>query len=288
MDPLALTLVLIAAVFHASWNFLAKRAGNSPGFIWLFSTLAAILYLPVLLGLFLIERPQINGLQAIFIFGTACLHIAYFFCLQRGYSVGDLSLTYPLARGTGPLLSTAGAILLLNERPSFWALLGIVLLIGGVMFLMGNPLQILKKGVESRVAIGYALLTGVFIAVYTIWDKYAVSALLISPLLLDGTSNMMRVLLLTPTVAGKWHLVGETWRKHRLKALGVAILSPLAYVLVLFAMSTSTVSHVAPLRECSVLIGTIMGTRFLAEKHAWQRSAAACVILVGIVLLATN
>ena len=286
MNHLVLAIVLVAAFCHASWNFLAKRAGNSPGFIWLFAALSAILYVPVLLVFSMIEKPHLDGLQIIFIFGTACLHIAYFFFLQRGYGVGDLSLSYPLARGMGPLLSTLGAIALLGERPSVIALIGIVLLVGGVLFLVGNPVQILRRGAQTRVVVGYALLTSIFIASYTLWDKYAVSTLLISPLLLDGTSNIARAALLTPTVVGKWARVKETLQRYRLEVVGVALLSPLAYVLILFAMSSSPVSYVAPMRECSVLIGTFLGTRFLAEKQLWRRLSAASVILLGIILLA--
>jgi uncharacterized membrane protein len=163
-----------------------------------------------------------------------------------------------------------------------------MLLLGGVICLVGNPLQLLKQGAVVHVVIGYALLTSLFIATYTVWDKYAVSTLLISPLLLDGSSNIARACLLTPMVMGKWGDVRETWSRHRREVIGVALLSPMAYVLVLFAMSTSPVSYVAPLRECSVLIGTFMGTRFLAEKQMWRRLGAASVILAGIVLLAIS
>lgn len=286
MSYLVILLVLAAAVLHASWNFLAKRAGNSAGFTWLFGMIAAILYVPILVVLVLVERPQLSWLQGVFILGTACLHVGYFFFLQRGYGAGDLSLAYPLARGTGPLFSTLAAIALLNERPSLIAIVGIILLTGGVLALVGNPMRILRSGAGTRVVIGYALLTSLFIAAYTIWDKYAVSVLLISPLLLDGCSSIARAVLFTPSITGKWEKVRETWRKYHWEALGVAILSPLAYLLILFAMSTSPVSYVAPMRECSVLIGTFMGARFLSEKHAWRRLGAACVILVGIVFLA--
>src|SRR5207249_3949762 len=144
------------------------------------------------------ERPHLDGLQVLFILGTACLHIAYFLFLQRGYAAGDLSLAYPLARGVAPLISVLGAIVLLGERPSPIALLGIMLLLGGVISLLGNPLQLVKQGVVAYIVIGYALLTSLFIATYTVWDKYAVSTLLISPLLLDGSSNIARAFLLTP------------------------------------------------------------------------------------------
>jgi len=288
MNHLVMVLVLTAAFIHATWNFLAKKVGNSAGFVWLFSTWSALLYVPVLFILILIERPHLNGLQVLFILGTACLHIAYLFFLQRGYAVGDLSLAYPLARGVAPFISVLFAIVLLGERPSPSALLGITLLLGGVIFLVGNPLRLMKQGAVMHIVIGYALLTSLFIAAYTVWDKYAVSTLLISPLLLDGSSNIARAGLLTPTIVGKWGDVRETWSRHRWEVVGVALLSPLAYVLVLFAMNTSPVSYVAPLRECSVLIGTFMGTRFLAEKQMWRRLGAASIILVGIVLLAMS
>ncbi len=288
MNHLTMFLVLAAAIFHASWNFLAKKAGNSPGFVWLFSTISALLYVPLLLTFILVEGLQLNGLQVFFILGTACLHIAYFLFLQRGYGAGDLSLAYPLARGVAPLISTLGAITTLGERPSAIGLIGMVLLIGGVILLVGNPLQSIKRGPGVQVAIGYALLTSLFIAAYTLWDKYAVSILLISPFLLDGSSNIARALLLTPAMIGKWDKVSVTRSKYWREALGVAILSPLAYLLILFAMRSSPVSYVAPLRECSVLIGTLMGARFLAEKHMWQRLGSASIILAGISLLAVS
>jgi drug/metabolite transporter (DMT)-like permease len=287
MDHLVILLVLLAAFFHASWNFLAKRAGNSPGFIWLCASTASVIYVPVLLIYTLVEKPQLNGLQILFILGTAFLHVAYFFFLQRGYGAGDLSLAYPLARGVGPLLSTLGAVVLLGERPSIIAVIGVILLAGGVLFLVGNPLLLLKKGAQTRVVVGYALLASIFVATYTVWDKYAVSALLVSPLLLDSSPAVVRAAVLTPgVVGGNWEKVKATWRKHHLEAIGVAILSPLAYLLVLFAMKSSPVSYIAPLRESSVLIGTLMGARLLSEKHMWRRLSAASVILVGIILLA--
>lgn len=110
----------------------------------------------------------------------------------------------------------------------------------------------------------------------------------ISPLLLDGSSNITRGLLLKPTVIDKWGRVRDTWKSYYREVIGVAVLSPLAYLLVLFAMSSSLVSYGAPLRECSILIGAFMGTHFLAEKQMWRRLSAASIILVGIILLAIS
>jgi drug/metabolite transporter (DMT)-like permease len=273
---------------HASWNFLAKRAGDSPGFVWLFNALATMIYVPGLFILFIVERSQLNWFQVIFLLGSGCLYLAYYSFLQRGYASGDLSLSYPLARGTGPLISTLLAIALLGERPSVGALGGIALLIGGVIFLVGNPWQLFAEGKGKRSVIGYALLTGVFIAAYTVWDKEAVSTFLISPFLLSEASSVFLTGLLLPVSIKHWSRVKKTWSTHRLEVLGVAILSPLAYLLILFVLISNPVSQVAPLRESSVLIGTFMGTQFLAEKRGWRRIGAAGLILAGIVLLAVS
>jgi drug/metabolite transporter (DMT)-like permease len=284
MTGLAFILVLISAFCHATWNLLAKRARGGTTFVWLFSTLATVIYFPVMLAVVILQRPHLNTLQLIFIIGSAILHVAYFLLLQQGYRIGDLSLIYPLARGTGPLLSTIAAIVILGERPSLLALIGVLSIIGGVFVLVGGLGQISK--LSSRSAILYAIFTGVFIASYTIWDKYAVSTLLISPILFDWSSNLTRSLILSPLALRQWDTVREEWRLYRREAIGVAVLSSLAYILVLIALTFSPVSHIAPMREMSILIGTMMGTHLLSEGNKSRRLLAAGVIVLGVILLA--
>lgn len=284
MTSLAFVLVLISAFCHATWNLLAKRAMGGTTFVWLFSALATVIYFPVVLTVVILQRPHLNTLQLIFIIGSAILHVAYFLLLQQGYRIGDLSLIYPLARGTGPLLSTIAAIVILGERPSLLALIGVLSIIGGVFVLVGGLSQISK--LSSRSAILYAIFTGIFIASYTIWDKYAVSTLLISPILYDWSSNLTRSLILSPLALRQWDKVREEWQLYRREAIGVAVLSSLAYILVLIALTFSPVSHIAPMREMSILIGTMMGTHLLSEGNKSRRLLAAGVIVLGVVLLA--
>ncbi|GLV61041.1 hypothetical protein KDH_78580 [Dictyobacter sp. S3.2.2.5] len=153
---------------------------------------------------------------------------------------------------------------------------------------MGNPRRLVMRGEGTSLVVGYALLTGVFIAAYTLWDKVAVSTFLVAPLLLCETECMLMSVTLLPAAARNWSMVKETWRVHRLEVLGVAIFSPLAYLLVLFVLTSHPVSQVAPLRESSVLIGTLLGTRLLAEKRGWSRLGSAALILAGITLLAVG
>ncbi len=214
MTILAILLVLGAAVFHATWNFFAKQAGGGALLVWLADALAGIIFAPVALGFILLVPSRFGWLEVFFITGSAVLHLIYFILLQRGYSVGDLSLVYPLARGTGPLLSIALAIALLGERPSFIALLGALLIAAGVFILTGGT--VIFKNSGARWAVAYGLLTGVFIAAYTLWDKQAVSTFLISPILLYYFSILVRTGLLGPFAWQNREKVKLLWQKRRL------------------------------------------------------------------------
>jgi drug/metabolite transporter (DMT)-like permease len=168
-DPVttwALLLILTAAFIHASWNFLAKRASGHATFTWLFAVLSALFYSPVAGVVVFFLGATIGWVEIGFMAGSAVLHTAYFVLLNQGYRTGDLSLVYPLARGTGPLLSSVAAILFLGERPSAVGVVGALLIIGGVVVLTSNLEQLHRAG--ARMAVQYALVTGAFIAAYTL------------------------------------------------------------------------------------------------------------------------
>lgn len=287
MSPLALALILLAALFHATWNVLAKRVPEGgPPFVWLFASLSLVIYSPFVIGVFVIQRPTFSLIDLVFIAGSSLLHIGYFLFLQQAYRVGDLSLVYPLARGTGPTLATIAAIAFLGERPGPVALAG-AFLIGISIFVLGRS-QSPEASDGNRAALLFGFTTGVFIASYTLWDKYAVSTLVISPIVLDWGANVGRSLVLTPVALNNRDRVRTIWQNHRREALGVAILSPLAYILVLTAMAFTPVSYVAPAREISVVIGTAMGARLLQEGEGLRRIVAASAVVVGVVALAVG
>lgn len=284
MTILALGLVLGSAVLHATWNLAAKRSGGGLGFIWLFTVLSVVIYAPVALVAAIIIRPTLGWLELGFVLGTALLHLAYFASLQRGYQLGDLSLVYPLARGTGPVLSTTAAILLFGERPGPVAITGAVLIAVSVFVLASSG------GIRSvatvRTAVGYGLLTGALIASYTLWDKYAVSTVMIAPLIYDWLNSVTRSLLLTPFAVRSWPDIRRDWQRSWRSVLVVAVLSPLAYIMVLTALVFTPVSYVAPAREISILFGTIMGARLLAEGDPRRRVLAASGMVAGVIALA--
>jgi len=283
MTGVALTLVLVSAFIHATWNLVLKQAGAGLPFQWLFSVLSIAIYAPLALVVVFTQHPHISGVALTFIVGSGVLHAAYFILLGNGYRAGDLSLVYPLARGIGPLLASAGAIAIFHERPTGIALAGTVLIVAGALVLAGNPRALRASG--SRAA-GFAVLTGAVIAGYTLWDKEAVSGLGIPPILYFWTAFWFELAIVTPGAVRRWDDVRLAWRRHRNAALAVAMLSPLSYILVLTALTLSPVSYVAPAREIGVLIGAIMGLRLLSEEHRRRRITAAGVMLVGIVALA--
>lgn len=286
MTAAALGLILAAAFVHASWNLLAKRASGHPTFTWLFAVLSALLYAPLALAILVLGHSQVGLLEIALMAGSGALHSGYFLLLNLGYRAGDLSLVYPLARGTGPLLSSLAAILFLGERPSALAISGGLLVIVGVVALAGSPRAWSRA--EGERAVGYALLTGAFIAAYTIWDQRAVSRFLLSPLLLDWGANAARALFLTPLAMRHSHALRLEWRAHRREAIGIALLAPLSYILVLTALRFTPVSYVAPAREVSILIGAAMGARLLGEGSARNRLAGAAAMVAGVVALAVG
>ena len=286
MTGWALTLILAAALTHATWNLLNKRASGHATFTWLVAILSALLYAPATITIVEVWQIHLSFVTVSLMAGSAALHTAYFVLLNQGYRAGDLSLVYPLARGTGPLLSSVAAILFLGERPSVIALCGALLIIGGVIVLSTNLAKLRQSG--ARDAVVYALITGLFIAAYTLWDKQAVSRFAVTPLVLDWGANVGRAIFLTPFALKYPDETMAEWRQHKHEAIACAVLIPLAYILVLTAMQFTPVSYVAPAREISILIGTVMGTRLLGEGDAGRRLAGACAMVLGVVGLAVG
>jgi drug/metabolite transporter (DMT)-like permease len=293
MHPLAIAAVLLAAVTHATWNLAAKRAAGSRHFVWLYSLGSTVLYAPAVLWVLVYQRPQFEAIHWIALLMTGVLHLGYSLALQAGYRVSDLSLVYPLARGTGPLLTFVAATFLLHEPASASSVLGVLLVVGGILLVSGLVSGLVSSGANEphkapRAGIALGLLTGVFIAGYTVNDGWAVKVLLISPFLIDYCGNLLRLAVLTPIA---WHdragMMAEA-KTYRTPVLIVAVLGPLGYILVLFAMRHAPVGHVAPMRELATLIGTYFGARLLKERVTPARLIGAALIVSGVITLAVS
>jgi drug/metabolite transporter (DMT)-like permease len=296
VSTVALTLVLVAAVAHPTWNLLAKRAtrGDSIAFVWITSILSAALYVPLVITLSVVMPIRLRDVPVdlAMMAGTSILHLIYFVLLQRSYRVSDFSLVYPLARGTAPLITVLAAVTLFGERLAALQFAGIAVIVVAIFVIAGGHVKEPSTRSETltlRRSLGYGIATALAIASYTLWDKQAVSVLAISPILYDFGRTAGQAVLLAPAALStreKRNALGATWRQFRLEAFGVAILSPVAYVLVLYALTKAPVSLVAPLRESSIVIGAFMGAHFLREGQLRRRLIAASLMLLGIVALA--
>ncbi|MEU3275524.1 DMT family transporter [Saccharomonospora sp. NPDC006951] len=287
MNGTALALVLVAAIVHAAWNLAAKRVRDGgAGFVFLYYTVSAVLMVPFVIATLLTgqQSPQWSWLAAAGI--TAVCHVAYGVVLQRGYSAGDLSVVYPLARGSGPLLAVLVAVLVLGERPGWLGLAGAVLVVGGVLVISGRPSGTNARA--RRAGVGYGVLTGATIAAYTLWDAYAVGVLGVPPVVYFGAGALLQSLLLAPiALRGKRRAhAGSLWSAHRREVLLVGVLSPVAYLLVLFAMRLAPVSLVAPAREVSIVLGSLVGWLLLGEPDPTRRLGGSLVVLAGITAIA--
>ena len=276
MPFIALISVLLAAATHATWNLFAKRATGCRHFVWMYSAFSAVLYTPIVAWIIFTKHPQFHTAHWLALFATSALHIGYSLMLQAGYRASDLSLVYPLARGSGPLLSFVLAVSVLGERITWMSVFGVILIVVGIVLVSGI---FSERHKAPRAGILFGVGTGIFIAAYTINDGWAVKALLISPFIVDYAGNFVRMIALTPRAWLDRARTRLELREFMVPAGVVSVLGPLGYILVLFAMQVAPISHVAPARELATLLGTYCGARRLKEKAAPARLVGGVVSL---------
>ena len=245
MSGLALALVLLAAVTHASWNLLARRADEKLPFLWCTVAVAAVLFLPLGLWLVLTQPVEPTGWAVVAV--SAALEALYYWTLSQAYRYGDLSVVYPIARGSAPILVPLLAAAFLGERLSALAAGGIGLVVVGMLamhltsFDWSDRRGLARLGGERGTR--YALLTGLVIATYSTLDKRGVA--LVPPLLYGYLLFVGLTVMLLPLLRGRWGLVAKEWRLHRTSILVVGLLTPLSYGLVLLALTLAPVSYVS-------------------------------------------
>ena len=291
MSPLALGLVLAAALLHASWNLVAKKAGGGNHFVLLGALLVTLVWAPAAVWVGIDAVARLGALEWAVLGASAVVHVLYFRTLLHGYSVADLTVVYPVARGSGPLLTSLGAVALLGETLSLVSAAGALAVVCGV-FLIAGGLAVWRKAHDAsqrervRCGVMWGALTGAFIASYSVIDGYAVKVLLLSPILVDYVGNLLRVPVMLPFALrdprGFWQACRSQWRP----ALVVATLGPLSYVMVLYALTMAPLSHVAPAREVSMLFAALLGGQLLGEGDRALRLVGAAAIALGVAGLA--
>jgi uncharacterized membrane protein len=308
MPTVAIALVLVAAVLHAGWNVLLKTSGDT---LWTAVRLQAIgtaILLPVGIIAWLVNgRPAVSREAFGLAIASGVVEAIYFVCLSAAYSRGALSLVYPLARGSAPLLAVAVGILVLGERLVPLALVGVGSLLLGIL-LVARPWQAFQSaGAAQRGAIGFALATGASIATYSAIDRLGVRAT--EPWLYGSILAVAATIFLAITVtvgrrvgflapaptpapapADQVANRGGLLRAGPVRDAIAGVLALAAYLLVLVAYSIAPLATVAPLRESGIVLAAAWGTLRMGEaaggREAGQRIAAAGLVVVGAILLA--
>jgi len=276
--PLAvLPLVLLAAVFHATWNALLKASENPLALATRALTLGTVLSLPPVAAAWLLSgRPGLPVAGWLIALASAVLELIYFITLSTAYRRGELSVVYPIARGTAPLLAVLVGLLLLGERLHPSAGLGVLALLAGIWAV--------RRPATAGSALWPALLTGVMIAAYTSLDRIGVR--LGSPWIYGWLLWLFGAMLLIAFT--RVRRVPGSWLTDEPKlSVAVGVLMTAAYFMILFALSVAPLAIIAPLRESAIVLVTAWGIWRLGERRgAWIRVAGALAILGGIALLA--
>jgi drug/metabolite transporter (DMT)-like permease len=276
MDAEILALVLLAAALHASWNALVKIGGDPFVRLALLNVVSGLCALPLLL---IVAPPALASWP--YLLGSVAIHLAYNVTLAYGYRLGDLSQVYPVARGIAPPLVALGAWLIVGESPGPIGVLAILVISGAIASLAFSP----GWRLGPLAPLWFALATGLSIAGYTICDGLGGRA---------AGDVLGYIAWLFVLDAVPFGLIVVFWRRHdlpgHLRASGGApvlggVLALGAYGLVIWAMSQAPMASVSALRETSVIMAALIGTRLLREPFGRRRVVAASVVALGVVLL---
>ena len=283
MQLSAVAMILTAAVAHAVWNIASKyKKEDTLVFVWTYSCASALLWVPISLILIVDGQQAFDWRLAVAAVISSVLHIAYSLILQAGYERAELGIVYPIARGSGPVLTILFATQLMGERLSANALLGALLIIAGIFVVTGNPF---RSGSRPLQGMLWGAATGTTIAGYTLWDGYSIISLRLDPVSYYASTLLLQSLILTPGAMRRRYRISTTLHVDIIPILIIAVCSPLAYILVLTAMQSMPLALVAPLRETSIIIGSLLSYWLFRENHLARRIAGALVVLSGIAMI---
>jgi phosphonate utilization associated putative membrane protein len=268
--------VLLGAVLHASWNALVKSSQDKALDTALIHLIGSLVALPLVM---LLGWPAAASWP--YILASVTIHIAYYVALTGAYKHGDLGLTYPLMRGTAPLLVALSASLTVGEHLSPLAWAGVLGISCGVL-----ALGLSRHAIDSPRAVGFALANAVIIAIYTVVDALGARAsgnplqYVVALFALDGWPFALMVFM-----RRGGHRVWPYARMRWPVALGGALASLGSYGIALWAMTRAPVATVAALRETSVLFAALLGSWFLKEAFTVRRAIGTAVIVAGVMAL---
>jgi drug/metabolite transporter (DMT)-like permease len=284
MTSLALVLVFSAAIFHVGWNYLTKSSPHKMAFLWLINIVFSVVFLPVifLMG-FSLSLPWWGWAFVVF---SGLGHALYYWALSRAYDAGDLSLVYPLSRGSSVFLVAVLSVPVLGEHLSGLGGAGIGAILLGILTLHIRSGSWRQSLLPSKTPGSmWALLTGLIITGFSLIDKAGVG--MVDPVSYVYLIFLIAGIFFTPfALRDGWGPVKATWRTETGAVIACGLLVLPAYLLILFAFTLAPAAYVVASREVRLVLGTLIGAFFLREGHAGYRSAGAALIVLGVGFLA--
>jgi len=281
-------LVVASALFHASWNFLLKRAGGGQIVVGMSKIAEVVIFAPIFLLGFSATLPPLA--TTLWLTGFAAVGVgANYVALGQAYTHGELSFVYPIARGAALIFLPVAGFVALGEHLSLAGLFALACITAGIVALnlsafTSQALQALSVALRSR-ATAWALTAALITALYTIWDKHAVGRM--APF-----AYMYLYTLFVAMGYASWlayrhskRVLAETWQSARMAIVAIGTLNTISYLLVLFALRTGITSYVLGLRQLSIAAGVALGWRYLREPMSRPRAAGVALIIGGCLLL---
>lgn len=278
MSLMVFGVVLLAATLHALWNFAAKKVAGDLSTMWLGVCLASVVSWPF--ALLVYDAGTLSLTTLSYILATGILHAGYFALLAKAYEMGDISVVYPVARGSGVAGTAVVAWLWLRESLSLPGVVGIVAICVGTALVGWS----VRKQQEQGRAYGQALLVGAIIAGYAIVDKQAVGS--IPPVLyISGMFTLTAALLLPYVLHYKLAACRYAWRhlKGTIALIGLGSIG--TYLVILFALRLGPVSYIVAAREFAVVVGSLLGFFFLNEPLTVRKVLGILAITLGLMLV---
>jgi uncharacterized membrane protein len=278
-------LVISAAVFHALWNFVARRASGNLAVFWWAIWVSCVMLLPFIINIAIQMGPDafLRMLAAGYghILATGVIHALYFLLLGRAYEHGEISVIYPVARGSGIGITAFLGWQMLDEQVTQAGFIGIILISLGILSMGMTALRHKRQAKQSFIS---ALGVGATIVGYSLVDKVGVG--LVHPVVYIGGMFILTVLIVTPVVTSRFRgqLLGTAKRAWR-SILLIGIGSAGTYLMILFALKNGPVSYIVALREFAVVVGALLGVIFLKERLTPGKIGAILAILIGLICI---
>ena len=284
MDVLSIFFVLLSAVFHSIWNFLAKTSRDKYVFSWWMKLFEFILFLPLSIYLWATGGVQSAGWMIVILSGV--VHFAYWMLLMSSYTFADLSIVYPIAR-SAPVLVTIFAVLFFDEQLSIGGVFGILGVMGGVYLLTIEGTHFRSWSILRNKGVLFALLTALAVTAYSLIDKQG--AQFFPPILYVWLENAVSLLPLSSVILRtKRNKIFPEWHDNKWIIIVSGFLGLLSYSLIVFVMQSFQVSYIVSIRQVSVVFGVILGGTILRERHLKKRLLASILIFIGLFLITTG